>query len=122
MKNENGGYKLVEVPKEQEEIIVVKDTSKVSEYILEYFTKDKKIESRGLIEWREVVCQNKLSKRFVKQIQQSLSKHNCYTGKIDGLFTSEAKKGLRKFQKTNNLPLGQVDIETIEALNLFMPK
>ena len=73
-----------------------------------------------LTEWREVVCNYKVSPELNRQIQIALRDRGYNPGPIDNVIGTKAKAALVKFQKYNNLPIGQLDIETLEALEIIL--
>lgn len=109
---------LIEVPEEIEIITIVTDTSQTPDYEWETFEFSALIEKGGFTEWKEVVCNYKVNAELKEQIQQALTDYEYYTGPINGLIGTETKAALVKFQKDNALPIGSLDIETMEALEI----
>lgn len=58
---------------------------------------------------------------LVAQLQHRLQKRGFYhQGNVDGLWGPETENALRNFQQQNNLrPTGQIDMRTLEALNML---
>jgi len=69
-------------------------------------------------EWREVVCENDVTRTLIGKIQQSLSDNQYYDGPIHGNFDLATKKALKLFQGENKLPIGQLDFETLDVLGV----
>lgn len=74
----------------------------------------------GYTDWREVLCGAKLSSDKIRQIQNALiSKgYTVGTAGADNVFGEDTKVALRKFQADNNLPQGNLNIETLNALGV----
>lgn len=52
-------------------------------------------------------------------IQQKLSEIGFYSGKINGEFNFNTRRGIENFQKTNGIePSGEADYETVSALGI----
>jgi len=72
----------------------------------------------GRTEWREVVCQGDLTPSLISEIRVALLDRGYEAGigqKADDIF----KKSLLKFQADNNLPYGQLDVDTLSALGVY---
>jgi hypothetical protein len=52
------------------------------------------------------------------KVQKVLQKKGFYSGNLDGLFNSETKKALIEFQKYHQLPLGNLDWDTMKLLEI----
>ena len=98
-------------------VLAVADTSQTDDYVVEYFTISE-ITSSGFSEWKEVLCRSKLTKEIVRQIQLELQKLGFYQGRIDGNFSPLTESALINFQKENYLPMGQLDKESLEVLDI----
>lgn len=67
-------------------------------------------------------AQNAMSRSLVRQVQTSLKQQNLYHGRIDGLWGPKTRTGVRQFQQKNNLQAtGQLDDQTLQALNITAP-
>ena len=86
----------------------------------EYSTVTKRSVSRkgGFSEWREVVCANKITANLTQQVQRALRDRGYDPGPIDNVIGTRTKAALVKFQKDNGLPVGNLDIETLNALGV----
>ena len=56
--------------------------------------------------------------KLVKAIQKKLKKDKLYNGKITGKLDFETQTAILEYQKMNNLPQGQLNLETIGQLQL----
>jgi len=55
---------------------------------------------------------------LVVRLETKLKEKGYYKGKILGVLSDELKEAIVKFQKDNKLPVGQVNIETLRALEI----
>ncbi|MBT8231591.1 MAG: peptidoglycan-binding protein [Saprospiraceae bacterium] len=74
----------------------------------------------GLTEWRQVVCAKDLNPRFYKKIQSKLLELGYKIGPkgVTGEFDAKSKAALTSFQKENQLPQGNIDFQTLDALGV----
>jgi hypothetical protein len=86
----------------------------------EYATLTKKqlVKKGGFTEWREVLCGNKITGYTIRQIQKSLKDRGYNPGPIDNVLGLKTKTALTKFQRDKGLPVGQLDLETLQALGI----
>ena len=110
---------LVEENHEQISIKYLEDTNQTDEWEFQTVTKEVLVKDGGYSEWKEVICQNKIDNRFYSNLKNALNIRGYDTDKSNDGFTSVDKGALVKFQKDNGLPIGQLDVETLEALNIF---
>ncbi len=72
-----------------------------------------------LSEWRSIVCPSYCGGiTSFTGIQKALKKLG-YDVEVNHKFDIKTKKALIQFQKANGLPIGQLDIETLDFLNLY---
>lgn len=114
-------YVLVEEAQKTEQIIAVKDVSLTDEYVMEVFTVLEKNASSGMSEWRQVICEAKLTSKILKAIQTNLRAQSFYNGAIDGMKSEVLAQSLQNFQRQNNLPIGSYNYETMSALSVKIP-
>jgi hypothetical protein len=106
-----------ESEKKTEEIIVVKDTTQTKDYVVEYFTKKRPI-SKPEIEWREVICGDEVDSKLIIDIQNGLVDNGYIELNITGKLDSKTKSILTEYQKANGLPIGNLNIETMNSLKI----
>jgi N-acetyl-anhydromuramyl-L-alanine amidase AmpD len=82
------------------------------------FTSRKLVKEGGFSEYREVLCGNKIDVAKITQIQRALKAAGYEPGPIDNVFGAQTKQALIKFQKDKGLPIGNLDMETLKALNV----
>ncbi len=81
-------------------------------------TKRNLVTPGGFTEWREVVCSSDITPALNRRIQQALKDKGYDVGVIDGIMGAGTKAQLVKFQRANNLPIGNLDTKTLEALGV----
>ena len=109
---------LVEVPEKVDMYKIVVDTTATDQWEMEYLTETILLKSGGYTEWVEVICDNKRSSDLISNIQSNLIVQGYYTGDVSGAFNTETKDALIQFQKNNQLPIGQMDVLSLEALGV----
>lgn len=109
---------LVETESIIEEYIIVRDTTQTSQFkMTEIFSKTVE-KPGGHIAWVEVVCESDITKNLANEIQSFLANENYYTGNITGILGIETKSALKKYQEENGLPVGNLNFETLEAMDI----
>lgn len=81
-------------------------------------TKRQLVKKGGFTEWREVLCANKITGYTIRQIQVALKDRGYNPGPIDNVLGLRTKAALTKFQRDKGLPVGQLDLETLQALGI----
>jgi len=103
------------------EIEVLADTTQTDDFIYEYFLLENKISAlEQNTEWREVICKPNITASFISELQEKLAEEGYYQGNPTEIFTSELELSLFQFQKDHNLPYGQMDVETLSELGIFL--
>jgi len=75
------------------------------------------IEAGGYTEWKEIICQNKVNAKLVNTLRNGLLVKGYEPG-LGELDDKQFRDALTKFQKDNHLPLGQLDLESLQALGV----
>jgi len=109
---------MVEVPAQYRRVTIVTDTSMTKDFEIKQMESLKVSQQGGFTEWREVVCNGKLTSKLIREIQLALSARGFYQGEITGKMESNVNKALTAFQKENALPIGQLDFESLDALGI----
>jgi len=109
---------LVNVPEKIETITIVTDTSSTDNYKWEKFEFNEIVKKGGFTEWKEVVCNYKVTADLNRQIQIALRNEGYDPGLIDNVIGTKTKAALVKFQKNNSLPIGNLNIETLDVLGI----
>ncbi|NND06987.1 MAG: peptidoglycan-binding protein [Saprospiraceae bacterium] len=81
-------------------------------------TTRKLVKKGGFSEWREVVCAADITDELVRKVQVALRDMGFDPGPNDNIFGVRTKAALRKFQQSKNLPIGSLDVETLDALQV----
>ena len=81
-------------------------------------TYKKLVRKGGFTEWKEVLCQDKITVSKVREVQAALKVKGYDPGPIDNVLGSLTKAALIKFQKDNGLPIGSLDLKTLNALGV----
>ncbi len=74
----------------------------------------------GFTEWREVVCNNNITPDLHRSVQDALRREGYDPGPSDNIMGAQTKSALIKFQKDKNLPVGNLDFETLKALGIYL--
>lgn len=106
---------LVDVPSESENYTVVVDTSATDQYEVFYRTE---VVKGSPEEWIEVVCQEKITKDLISQLQSALFAMDLYVGSTNGVMDNRLMDALAKYQSLNQLPIGHLDFETLDSLGI----
>lgn len=109
---------LVTIPAELKTLVVVKDTSLTNKFLLVNETRKEFVKQGGFTEWREVICDNKLSKSIKIKIQEELTMRGYDPGSTSGFLDKQTRTALEKFQKDNGYPVGQLDFESLDGLGV----
>ena len=81
-------------------------------------TKRRLVSEGGFSEWREVLCGNKVTDYTVRQIQSALRSRGYDPGPADNVMGARTKSALTKYQQDNGLPVGNMDLKTLESLGI----
>lgn len=76
------------------------------------------VKNGGFTEWKEVLCPADITSYTIRQIQNALAAKGYDPGPIDNVLGSKTKSALTQFQRDNNLPVGQLDLQTLAALGI----
>ena len=73
-----------------------------------------------ITEWREVVCSDDITPELIGNIQTVLVVKGYDIGEsgVTNVLGEETKAALVRYQKENNLPLGQMDFKTLKSLGI----
>lgn len=76
------------------------------------------VKEGGYQDWREVLCQDKLTSDRIRQIQTALKENGYDPGPVDNIFGQQTKDALLQYQIDNELPQGNLNMETLESLGV----
>ena len=110
---------LVNIPEEAKEVYIVTDTLMEKSYEIQQFQQEVLVRSGGYTEWKEVICQEDLTTNLVLKIQNALiTKGFGKTVIPSGDLNREWKTILVDYQKKQFLPVGNVNVETLDHLGV----
>ncbi len=111
---------LVEEKPKVRTVYVLADTTQSKNYKVEKIEKEvNRIKGRSF-EWKEVACEEDLTPAVIGEIQRALYANRYYEGETSSEFDSATKNALINFQEDSNLPIGQLDFETLDALGVVV--
>ncbi|MCI5056395.1 MAG: peptidoglycan-binding protein [Flavobacteriales bacterium] len=102
---------LVEEAKTIEEIVPAQYTT---------VTKKVMVQEEMVGTWTEILCKAELTPNRIEQIQRALLGEGYDIGPhgVDNVFGRNTIKALTKYQEDNDLPIGNLNIETLEYLGV----
>jgi len=118
--------KVVEMPYDpiyktvKEKVMVSPETVKeeaIAAVYKEVFEK-KLAEQGGYTVWTEILCANKTSASTIRKLQRALRAEGYSIGVVDGVLGTRTQTSLKQFQLDNELPVGNLNMETLEALGI----
>ena len=106
----------------QKRIAVVLDLYQTESYEMKTFRKREMIRASGENEEREVLCPEKVTPAILNQIQNKLLEEDFLPQGYEPMdeLKLELKNALIQYQRTKGLPIGHLDFETLEHLNVEM--
>ncbi len=85
----------------------------------EYKTVSKiEIRKGSFTQWQEIMCPDDVNSYTIGQIQQALYTEGYAPGPIDSKIGEKTKAALIQYQKDKGLPVGHLDLKTLEALGV----
>jgi len=78
------------------------------------------VKAGGFSEYREVVCSKNMTNQLVRQVQVALQKKGYTVGPagVDNVLGKDTRAALIKYQNDNNLPVGNLNVETLKHLGI----
>lgn len=111
---------VVEELEESEKIKILVDTTQSKNFEIRKIAYEVVKQKGGLTEWRPTLCKEDQTESIVAQIQNSLIEYGYYDGEITNSIDAATKAGLVKFQKDYQLPVGNLDLETLDVLGVVI--
>ncbi len=109
---------LVEIPAQYKNYKILLDTTQSKNFEIRTIEYEEIIKPGGFTEWRAVLCESEITTSRVIQIQEILESKGLYEEEIHGRIDKYTREALVAFQKENNLPVGQLDYETLDVLGV----
>lgn len=75
-------------------------------------------EKGGYTVWTEILCADKTSASTIRKLQRALRTEGYSVGTIDGKMGLRTQTALKQFQTEHGLPVGNLNIETLNALGV----
>lgn len=69
-------------------------------------------------EWREILCGSTVTSNLVHQVVEQLRSRGYSLTEESNVMSSKVKAALIAYQRDNDLPVGQLDFETLKALGV----
>jgi peptidoglycan hydrolase-like protein with peptidoglycan-binding domain len=93
---------------------------KTSDAQYKTITKRQLVKQGAYSDWREILCDNKVTNYTVRQIQQALTAAGYDVGPAgaDNVLGGDTRAALMQYQKDNSLPVGNLNIETLQKLGI----
>jgi len=118
--------RTVEIPIEPQyktvtkKVLVSPETTMEDIIPAEYKTATEKnlVSKGGYTVWTEILCASKTSTSTVRAIQKALNSMGYNAGSVDGVLGLRTQTALQQFQTDKGLPLGNLNIETLQALGI----
>ena len=101
---------VVDVPAQQVQIEIPATYKKV--------TRKELVKKGGYSDWREILCSQNLTTQRILAIQRALKAAGYNPGPLDNVFGAETKAALVKYQNDKNLPVGNLNMETLRSLGV----
>lgn len=70
------------------------------------------------MEWRRILCETNSTPDVIRRLQGALVAAGYNPGEIDGLVGGATLRAVKRYQRDNNLAVGQLTIETLEKLGV----
>lgn len=109
---------LVETPAVKKAYRILSDTTSSKNFEMQEVVVQTVTKKEGSTEWKQVVCQDKVTPELVSQLQQALKIKNHYPHALTGKIDAQTKSALCQFQQENRLPVGQLDVKSMELLGV----
>lgn len=110
---------IKEIPAQTKQVKVVKDINQTQEYETRTFEIFGRSASGNVHVWKQVVCKDDKTPELLENIQTRLKAEGlevAVTGELD----RATKVALIKYQRANDLPTGNLNIESLKALGIEM--
>ncbi len=111
---------LVETPAITKKFKVLIDSTQSKNFEMQKVMQEVLTEKGGYTEWRQVVCANDRTPKFIGELQLLLVAKKYYTGPITNIMDTNTNTALIQFQRDNDLPIGQLDFETLDMLGILV--
>lgn len=76
------------------------------------------VKKGGYTNWVEVVCDTDIDASLIRRVQTKLNELGYKAGAADGIMGAGTKAALERYQQDNNLPVGNLNIATMQKLGV----
>lgn len=111
-------WNLVEVSAVTEVYKIVIDTTQTDNYDIQKVELRKLARQGGFTAWETVLCPADITLNVINQVQDALRERGYYEDDGSNTLDGTTKAGLVAFQKDNGLPIGNLDMKTVNMLNI----
>ncbi len=115
-------WKEVQQAAESMEVTIVTDITRQKDYVIQQLSREKLVRPGGYTQVKQVLCDEDITPALMHNVSMRLTDMGYYSGLIYSVFNSKIKAALKQFQQHNGLPMGHLDLETLEALDLRVNK
>jgi len=110
---------LKEIENEKDTIYVVVDTNRIKDYEVKFIDIQKVVKEAKLTPESEMGCPLIIETNLIRKVQNALRRHGySLIDAKENTMDRITKEALVEFQKANNLPIGTIDFETLNALGI----
>jgi len=109
---------LEEVPSDMDTFVTVLDTTLIKDYKKDVIETKYLQETGGHTEWQEVICHNDINSNFILSLREALMNQGYQVELGKDKIDNELKKIIKEYQTENQLPIGQLDVETLGKLGV----
>jgi hypothetical protein len=103
------------------QIQVLTDTIHYKDFVIQNIKTNALIRPEGKYKI-EKVCSMNISSELIHHLQSILALYGLETGPLSNKLNSTIRKAIREYQEENGFPVGQLDLETLKSLNVFVKK
>ncbi len=117
--------RTVQIPAEYRAVKIRKMTQPPKENRIAIPAKYQEVSKRAKVtdehlEWRPILCETNTTAGVVSRIQSALKQKGYNPGNIDGVLGAETMAAVKAYQKKNNLPSGQLTMQTVKSLGVSL--
>lgn len=98
--------------------VVVVDTTQTENFREEWIEIKELTQKGGHMDWVEVVCENEVNQRLIANLRAALNAKGYHVLDVSDDFSEEMQKVLKQYQVDNNLPVGSLNILTMNHLGI----
>ena len=115
----------VSIPAKYETVKVRKLVSAASTRTVDIPAEYKTVPTRKLVsdsslQWREILCETNTTAGVVSRLQRALNGAGYDAGQVDGILGNQTLAAVKKYQKANNMPSGQLTMQVLDKLEVTL--